>query len=145
MRRRPLSDATRPSKQSGTRSPQEVKHAESPHQKAPRSVTAVQTEAVMPALQRVLVEALASPSCLFTLRILHTSSARSRRLLRAYVMPCSVLKPYVTWLTMEQVVVKKLNAHYLLQARHQGADDIPDLILNLDGIHVPASQLQTAE
>jgi len=38
---------------------------------------------------------------------------------------------------------EELNAHHTLQARH--TDDVPDLILNFDGIHIRASQLGTVE
>ncbi|KAH3951372.1 hypothetical protein HBH53_063410 [Parastagonospora nodorum] len=42
--------------------------------------------------------------------------------------------------------LEELNAHYMLQARHQGTiNGIPDLILNFDGIHIRASKLGTAE
>jgi hypothetical protein len=41
--------------------------------------------------------------------------------------------------------LQKLNAHYALKARHQGTSDIPDLILNFDGIHAAASQLRSVE
>jgi hypothetical protein len=40
---------------------------------------------------------------------------------------------------------EELNAHYALKARHQHDTDIPDLILNFDGIHVSASQLRSVE
>lgn len=42
--------------------------------------------------------------------------------------------------------LEELNAHYMLQARHQGTiNGIPDLILNFDGIHIRASKLGVAE
>jgi hypothetical protein len=40
---------------------------------------------------------------------------------------------------------EELNAHYALKARHQDDTEIPDLILNFDGIHVPASKLHYVE
>ncbi|KAF1918547.1 hypothetical protein BDU57DRAFT_415366, partial [Ampelomyces quisqualis] len=40
---------------------------------------------------------------------------------------------------------EELNAHYRLKARHPGTNDIPDLILNFEGVHVSASQLRTVE
>jgi hypothetical protein len=42
-------------------------------------------------------------------------------------------------------VLQKINAHYALEARHQGASNISDLILNFDGIHIAASQLRSVE
>jgi hypothetical protein len=43
------------------------------------------------------------------------------------------------------VAFEKLNAHYMLKARHQSHKDIPDLILNFDGTHISANQLCNIE
>jgi hypothetical protein len=40
---------------------------------------------------------------------------------------------------------EELNAHYALKARRQDDTEIPDLILNFDGIHVPTSKLRFVE